>query len=183
MKLVSKRNVGKLPVYDLSVRNKEQYILTNGIVSHNTGEMYSANTVLFVTKAQEKDGTDLAGFKFTMVAEKSRQVREKSKFPLLVTFEKGINKYSGMLDIAIDLGFVVKPKMGYYSRIINGTQEEQVWRAKATNVPEFWDVIFSDPKFDEACKTRYRLSSTTLLNGDEEHDEDEDDDLDYNDLD
>ena len=79
MKIVSKTFVGKKPVYDLSVKDKEQYVFANGVVTHNTGIMYSANTVLFVTKAQEKDGTELAGFKFTLIAEKSRAVKEKSK--------------------------------------------------------------------------------------------------------
>ena len=176
MKLVSKTNVGKLPVYDLSVKDKEQYIFSNGIVSHNTGVMYSANTVLFVTKAQEKDGNDLAGFKFTLVAEKSRTVKEKSKFPLTVTFDRGINKYSGMLDLAIELGWIVKPKMGFYSRVINGVQEEQLWRAKATNVAEFWDPILNDPKFDEDCKACYRLSSGAKI---EELDDHMEEDLDY----
>lgn len=146
------------------------------VMTGGTGVMYSANTVLFVTKAQEKDGTDLAGFKFTLVAEKSRTVKEKSKFPLIVTFEKGINKYSGMLELATELGWIVKPKMGFYSRVINGVQEEQLWRAKATNVAEFWDPIFNDPKFDEDCKARYRLSGGAKI---EELDDHMEDDLDY----
>lgn len=179
MKIVSKTNVGKLPVYDLSVKDKEQYVFSNGIVSHNTGVMYSANTVLFVTKAQEKDGTDLAGFKFTLVAEKSRTVKEKSKFPLIVTFDKGINKYSGMLDLATELGWIVKPKMGFYSRVIDGVQEEQLWRAKATNTEEFWDPIFNNPKFDEACKAKYRLSSGARLEADTLENEHLEDDVDY----
>jgi hypothetical protein len=61
MKIVSKVNVGKKPVYDLSVKDKEQYVFANGAVTHNTGILYSASTVLFITKSQEKDGTDLAG--------------------------------------------------------------------------------------------------------------------------
>lgn len=127
------------------------------VMTGGSGVMYSSNTVLFVTKAQEKDGTDLAGFKFTLIAEKSRSVREKSKFPLTVTFDKGINKYSGLLDLCIELEFVVKPKMGWYSRVIEGVQEEKLWRAKDTNVPEFWDPILTSDWFDEACAKRFKL--------------------------
>ena len=130
MKIVSKLNVGKKPVYDLSVKDKEQYVFANGAVTHNTGILYSASTVLFITKSQEKDGTDLAGFKFTLVAEKSRSVREKSKFPLTSLFESGINKYSGLLDLAQELDFVRKPKNGRYSRVIKGVQEEKTWTEK-----------------------------------------------------
>ena len=177
MKIVSKVNVGKLPVYDLSVKDKEQYVLANGVVTHNTGILYSASTVLFVTKAQEKDGTDLAGFKFTLIAEKSRGVREKSKFPLVVTFENGINTYSGLLELAQELEFVVKPKNGRYSRIINGATEEKMWNEKSTSCAEFWDVILNDPKFEQACNRRYMLSKGDA-NPTEYEDEELIDDLD-----
>ncbi len=154
------------------------------VMTGGTGILYSANTVLFVTKAQEKDGTDLAGFKFTLVAEKSRAVKERSKFPLIVTFEKGINKYSGMLELASDLDFIRKPKMGWYSRVIDGVQEEKLWRAKDTNTSEFWNPIFNDPAFDDACKAKYRLSSGAKITEDsieEEYESDLDyvDDMDY----
>lgn len=149
------------------------------VMTGGTGVMYSANTVLFVTKAQEKDGTDLAGFKFTLVAEKSRTVKEKSKFPLTVTFDRGINKYSGMLDLAIELGFINKPKMGWYSRVINGVQEEKLWRAKDTNIPEFWDAILNDPAFDEACAKRFKLSAAALGEEPDNVEEAFEDDVDY----
>ena len=73
--------------------------------------MYSANQVFVITKAQDKDGKDLMGYNFTINIEKSRFVREKSKFPFNARFDAGINKWSGLLDIATDGGFVVKPSM------------------------------------------------------------------------
>jgi RecA/RadA recombinase len=128
------------------------------VMTGGTGILYSASTVLFITKAQEKDGTDLAGFKFTMIAEKSRAVREKSKFPLSVTFENGINKFSGLLDLAVELGAVEKPKQGWYSRVIKGKLEDKCWRAKDTNSNEFWDPILNDPEFEKLCNKRFKLS-------------------------
>ena len=122
-----------------------------------SGILYSASTVLFITKAQEKDGSDLAGFNFTLIAEKSRGGREKSKFPLTSLFETGINKYSGLLDLAQELDFVRKPKNGRYSRVIKGIQEERTWPEKSTGCPEFWDDILNDPLFEKACKHRYQL--------------------------
>jgi hypothetical protein len=162
MKIVSKVNVGKKPVYDLSVKDKEQYVFANGAVTHNTGILYSASTVLFITKSQEKDGTDLAGFKFTLVAEKSRSVREKSKFPLHVAFGSGINKYSGLLDLALELDVVRKPKNGWYSRVFNGKLEDKSWRANNTNTAEFWDPILNDPAFEKLCNNRYMLTKDEI---------------------
>jgi len=84
MKISSINKVGRRPVYDLSVSEVEHYALKNGVVTHNTGIYYSANQIFIITKAQEKTGTELAGFKFTINIEKSRYVREKAKLPFTV---------------------------------------------------------------------------------------------------
>lgn len=150
------------------------------VMTGGTGIMYSANTVLFVTKAQEKDGTELAGFKFTLIAEKSRAVKEKSKFPLLVTFDRGINRYSGLLDLALTLEFCIKPKNGWYARILDGVQETKNWRAKDTDCDEFWAPILNDPAFEAACNKRFKLSRGDI---NASNLEDLDEELDYNDID
>lgn len=131
-------------------------------MSGGTGIMYSSSTVLFITKAQEKDGTDLAGFKFTLVAEKSRTVREKSKFPLTVTFKDGINKYSGLLDLALELGFVEKPSNGWFCRVIDGVVESKKWRRSESDCDEFWNVMLNSDAFEHACNDRYKLAKGEL---------------------
>lgn len=156
------------------------------IMGGGSGAVYSSNTILFITKAQEKDGTDLAGFKFTLIAEKSRGVREKSKFPLTVLFGSGINKYSGLLDLALELGFVEKPKNGWYSRVFDGVREEKSWRANATNCDEFWNILLNNPDFEKACNKRYKLTKEEIDESNvEEHLDDELDfsESDFNDLD
>ena len=110
MKIKSIKSVGRLPVYDISVEEAEHYILENGVVTHNTGGMYSANYVFIIGKAQEKDGTELVGWNFTINIEKSRYTKEKSKFPFLVTYKGGISKYTGLMDLALESENVIKPK-------------------------------------------------------------------------
>jgi hypothetical protein len=84
MKIKSIERIGKNPVYDISVKDVNHYVLENGVVTHNTGLIYSANQAFIIGKAQEKDGTDLAGWNFTLNVEKSRYVREKSKLTFQV---------------------------------------------------------------------------------------------------
>lgn len=150
-------------------------LYSKAIMSGGTGGMYSANQVLIITKAQEKDGKDLVGYNFTINIEKSRFVREKSKFPFLVKFEGGIDKWSGLLDIAIEAGFVVKPSMGWYSRIDmdTGEIEDKKYRAKETSSRDFWMPIISHKNFEEYAKSRYQLNGSSILQSDEE-DENED---------
>jgi RecA/RadA recombinase len=151
-------------------------LFSKQIMSGGTGALYSSNVILYISKSQEKDGADLSGFKFTLTTEKSRGVREKSKFPLHVAFGSGINKYSGLLDLALELDFCRKPKQGWYNRVLNGTQETKNWRAKDTDCDEFWDPILNNPEFEAACNKRYMLTKDDISDSNLE---DLDDDIDY----
>ena len=85
MKIKSIKPVGKLPVYDISVDKTEHYALKNGVITHNTGLYYSANMIFIISKAQEKDGDELAGWKFTINIEKSRYVKERKFMKVIKT--------------------------------------------------------------------------------------------------
>ena len=45
MKIVNIEKIGKGDVYDITVKNKNSYTLFNGVKSHNTGGMYSSDTL------------------------------------------------------------------------------------------------------------------------------------------
>ena len=163
-------------------------LYSKSVVGGGASVMYSPNQVFIISKAQEKDGDALAGFIFTINIEKSRFVKEKSKFPILVTFDKGISKYSGLLDIAIDLGYVVKvakntpsksnieigetkdkkSKTSYYSRIDieTGEIEDKKYKAKDTNNKEFWEPILNSEKFTDAVYNKYSISSHSIITDD-----------------
>jgi RecA/RadA recombinase len=147
-------------------------LYSKAVMSGGTGGMYSANQVFIISKAQEKDGKELNGYKFTINIEKSRYVREKSKFPFTVLFEDGINKWSGLLDIAIEGGFVVKPSMGWYSKVDpeTGEIEDKKYRAKDTNNYNFWESILTSKEFQEYVKDRYQVGRNELMKDEEEVD-------------
>lgn len=163
MKIKNINHVGKKEVYDLSVKDVEHYVLENGVVTHNTGVMYSADNVYIIGRRQIKDGTDLQGYQFVLNVEKSRTVKEKSKFFIDVTFDGGIDPYSGLLDMGLELGFVVKPKNGWYTQAFLDTEtgeivpEEKNWRAKDTRCVAFWGPLLKHGPFREAIETRYKL--------------------------
>lgn len=144
-------------------------MFSKSVMSGGTGGMYSANQVFIIGKSQEKDGGELTGFNFTLNAEKSRFVREKSKFTFTVTFDGGINRWSGLIDIAIDLGFVVKPSNGWYSRVNKetGEIEEKKFRMKDTNNKDFWDPILSSEAFNVAVQERFAISSSSVISDEE----------------
>jgi len=146
----------------------EQGLYPKAIVSGGTGIYLSADNIYILGRQQEKEGTEIVGWNFIINVEKSRYVREKSKIPINVMFEGGISKWSGLMDIALDGGFVTRPKQGWYARVDSSTGEveEKKWRLKNTDCKEFWLPIVTTEKFQEYIKDRYKVSSKTLMSED-----------------
>lgn len=180
MKITKINPVGRKKVYDISVDEVEHYVLENGVVTHNTGGHYSATNIFFISKSQEKDGRDLTGFTFKIKAEKSRYVREQSIFPMTVSFKGGINKYTGLLEIALDIGSVTMPKSGWYRREMFDPQtgeviEDKLWRKKEIN-GEWWEELFKNSDFEDRVEDRFRLPEVDIVSNDmKEFDGDEED--------
>lgn len=162
MRIASITPVGKKKVYDLSVEEVQHYVLENGVVTHNTGVYYSADNIYIIGRQQEKEGTEVTGYNFIINVEKSRHVREKSKIPVEVSFEGGISKWSGLMDVALEGGFVIKPSNGWYQK--KGTEEKV--RLKDTYTKEFWLPILSTKEFQQYVEDTYKVSSSSLIQED-----------------
>ena len=141
---------------------KEIGLYPKDIVSGGTGVYYSADNIFIIGRQQDKDGTDLVGYSFIINVEKSRYVKEKSKIPIEVSFEGGISKWSGLLDVALEGGFVTKPSNGWYQR----SGEEQKYRAKDTQTKDFWLPIITKQAFAEFVINKYQISATDLIGND-----------------
>lgn len=179
-KLIGIKEVSEFDLYDITVENDHCFELSNGVIAHNsmypetvipggTSVTYAANQIFVISKSQEKEGTDIVGWNFTININKSRFVKEKSKLPFLVTYEGGINKWSGLIDIALEHNIVVKPSNGWYSRVSldTGEVEEKKWRLADTNSKEFWNPIINHDKFKETVKSKYQVSSKQLMTDEE----------------
>jgi RecA/RadA recombinase len=140
------------------------------IVSGGTGIYYSADNIFIIGRQQEKQGTEIIGYNFIINVEKSRYVREKSKIPIEVTFEGGISKWSGLLDIALESGHVIKPSNGWYQI----ATEEKKYRLNDTYNKEFWMPILTDPTFSEWVEKRYRMAGGQMMEGENVEIPDED---------
>jgi hypothetical protein len=131
------------------------------IVSGGTGIYYSANQIFIITKAQEKDGTELAGFKFTINIEKSRFVKEKSKLPFTVLYDSGIQKWSSLFDLALESGHLTIAKQGWYNMVNMKTGEVIEPKMRAKDIEqndEFFENLVKDPKFNEFIEKKYKLT-------------------------
>jgi len=138
-------------------------LFSKAVVSGGSGIMYSSDQVFIMGRQQEKEGKEITGFNLIMNVEKSRYCKEKSKFPIEMRFDGGMNKYTGMLEVGMNVGYIKKPSNGWYSRVIEGVQEDQKWRAKDTNSSKFWGPLFAEEKFHSDVETMYQISSGKLI--------------------
>lgn len=138
-----------------------QEMYSKKVVSGGTGGIYSSDTIFIIGRRQSKEGTDLVGYDFILNADKSRFIREGSQLPVSVRFDGGINKWSGLLDIALLVGFVEKPKNGWFTRVtVDGDKN---WRRADTDCEEFWAPLLGDKAFCDRVAAMFKLTSTEKL--------------------
>jgi RecA/RadA recombinase len=162
-----------IPCIAINRSYQTQELYSKAVLSGGTGMMYSADTVFMIGKSQEKEGTEIVGWNFTINIEKSRFVREKSKIPFLVTYEGGLNKWGGLLELALEYGAVIKPSNGWYQKVDKSTGEliGGKLREKDTATKEFMEPIINDPGFKEFIKQTYLVASNTMIKNDEQSEE------------
>ena len=154
-----------VPMIVVNHTYKEIGMFPKDIVGGGTGSYYSADNIFILGRQQEKEGTEVVGYNFIINVEKSRYVKEKSKIPVSVSFDGGISRWSGLLDLALDAGLVIKPSNGWYSRVdVNtGEVEEKKWRIKDTDTKEFWLPIISSKKFQDFVKDKYQIAAGEIM--------------------
>jgi RecA/RadA recombinase len=133
------------------------------VVGGGTGGIYSADNIFIIgkRKIKGKDAKDLAGHTFIMNTEKSRFIKEKSAIPFEVRFDEGIDKYSGLLDIALITGHVEKPKQGWFTR--PSVEDDKSWRRAESSCGAFWEPLLKDESFLKAVTNLYSLNSGGLF--------------------
>lgn len=150
-----------------------QEMYSKAVVSGGTGIYYSADNIWIIGRQQDKDDKELLGYHFVINIEKSRYLKEKSKIPITVGFDSGINKWSGLLDLAIEGKYIVKPKQGWYARVDQETGEISGKNYRAADIVdngEFWKTILSETNFAEWIKNKYALGSGEIMKKDDDDD-------------
>ena len=148
-----------IPLIAINHTYKEIGLFPKDIVSGGTGIYYSADNIWILGRRQNKTGTEVTGYDFIVNVEKSRMVKEKSKIPISVSWDGGIERYSGLLDVALAGGFVVKPSNGWY-QLVDTESGEVVGskvRQKDTLESEFWSDLLKNQRFLDFVQNQYSI--------------------------
>jgi len=156
-----------IPMLAVNHTYQEIGLFPKAVVSGGTGIYYSADTIWILGRRQNKKGTEVTGYDFVINVEKSRFVKEKSKVPITVSWEGGVEKYSGLLEVGMAGGYVVKPSNGWYQAIDKKTGEmiEPKVREAQTLTAEFWDPILANEDFKEFVKKHYTIGYRSEIEG------------------
>src|SRR5210317_23122 len=158
-----------IPLLAINHTYKEIGLFPKDIVGGGTGIYYSADNIWILGRRQNKTGTEVTGYDFIINIEKSRYVKEKSKIPVSVSWDGGVERFSGLLDVAIAGGFVIKPSNGWYQRVDTETGEvvDPKVRQKDTLTEEFWAPLISNEKFKDFIKAAYTIGHKSMLDFDQ----------------
>ena len=156
-----------IPMLAVNHTYQEIGLFPKAVVSGGTGIYYSADTIWILGRRQNKKGTEVTGYDFVINVEKSRFVKEKSKVPVTVSWEGGVEKYSGLLEVGMAGGYVVKPSNGWYQAVDKKTGEliEPKVREAQTLTAEFWDPILANDDFKEFVKKHYTIGYRSEIEG------------------
>ena len=157
-----------IPLIAVNHTYMEIGLFPKAIVGGGTGIYYSADNIWILGRQQDKVGTEIKGYHFVINVEKSRFVKEKSKIPISVSWEGGVQRWSGLLEVALAGNFVAKPSNGWYQYVDQETGElvGQKYREKETLTEEFWRPVLDGTNFKDFVQKQYSIGHASLIDMD-----------------
>jgi hypothetical protein len=160
-------SIKDIPLIVVNHTYKTMEKFAKDIVGGGTGSYYSADNIFILGRQQDKDEKtkEILGYDFIINVEKSRYVKEKSKIPVSVSFDGGISKWSGLLALALESGHVIKPSVGWYSKVDVETGEvaDKKYREADTDTKDFWTSIITSQSFKDFVESKYRVASGDII--------------------
>lgn len=158
-------NLKNIPMVIINHTYKEQSLYPKDIVSGGTGGIYNSNDIWIIGRQQAKETQTgpQVGWNFVINIEKSRTVREKSQILVTVKNDGGLQKYSGLWDLAIEAGIVIN-KGAYFE--VKGF-DKNVRKKDLENDIDFWNVWLNDDSFKKFIEAKYQLPKELIVYADD----------------
>jgi RecA/RadA recombinase len=160
-----------IPMVVVNHTYKEIGMFPKDIVGGGTGSYYGSDNIWILGRQQDKDADGINGYHFIINIEKSRYVKEKSKIPITIGFEGGINRWSGLLDVAVEGNYIAKPKAGWYAVVDRATGELLAPNMRAGDIvdnKEFWTKMFKETDFAQHIEKKYKMGVGNIMGEEEE---------------
>ena len=101
-------------------------------ISGGSGLKYAASSICMLTKKKDKDGTDVVGNFIKVRMHKSRFTKEQKDVFVKLSYDSGLDRYYGLLDLAEKYGIIKKVSTRYelpdgtklFGKVINENPEK-----------------------------------------------------------
>ena len=130
-----------------------------------SGLKYAASSIIYLSKKKEKDGTEIIGNIIHCKNAKSRLTVENRIVDVRLSYEKGLDRYYGLLDMA--LAFGVFTKEGTRVKLPTGKTE---FGKTINNNPEKYFTEEVLTQLDEAAKKEFKYGNQTRTDDTQESD-------------
>lgn len=142
------------------------YVPTN-IISGGSGLTYAASTIAMLSKKKDREGTEVVGNIIKVKMYKSRLSKENNQVEVRLSYDKGLDKYYGLLELAEKYDIIKKVTTRY--ELPDGTR---VFGKEINNNPEKYFDESMLQRLEECAKKEFSYGSYTMekVNDDSEND-------------
>ena len=130
-----------------------------------SGLKYAASSIIYLSKKKEKEGTEVVGNIIHCKNAKSRLTVENRMVDVRLTYDKGLDKYYGLLDLAVAFG--VFEKSSTRIKLPNGKTE---FGKTINNNPEKYVTDDVMAQLEEIVKQYFKYGNKTRTDNTEESD-------------
>tara|TARA_R100000005_G_C5001741_1_gene208987 strand:- start:3664 stop:4713 length:1050 start_codon:yes stop_codon:yes gene_type:complete len=121
-----------------------------------SGLKYAASTIVYLSKKKVKEGTDIIGNIIHCKLYKSRLTKENSQVDVMLDYEKGLNPYYGLVDLALEYG--IFKKVSTRIEMPDGTK---VYEKAINNNPEKYFTPEVMAALEEVVGKEFKYGSAT----------------------
>jgi RecA/RadA recombinase len=120
-----------------------------------SGLKYAASTIAYLGKKKERDGDEIIGNIIKVKMQKSRLSKENSQVEVLLTYDKGLDKYYGLLDLAEKYKIINKVSTRY--EMPDG---KKVFGKEINRNPELYFTEEIMAKLEEVAKKEFSYGAS-----------------------
>jgi RecA/RadA recombinase len=121
-----------------------------------SGLKYAASSIIFLSKKKDKDGTEVVGNIVHCKNHKSRLTIENKMVDVRLSYEKGLDKYYGLIDLAVKYGIFKQ-----VSTRIELPDGKTQFGKTIMNDPETYFTEEVMKQLDEAANKEYKYGQKT----------------------
>ena len=126
-----------------------------------SGLKYAASTIIYLSKKKEKDGTEVIGNIVHCKNQKSRLTIENKMVDVRLTYEKGLDRYYGLLDLAVQFG--IFKQVSTRIELPDGSKQ---YAKTINNNPEKYFTEDIMKQLDECAMKEFKYGNITELHQD-----------------